>query len=124
MSRRFLNALRACPLPRGTQRRNAEITDRRAAIAAIFRVHPSTGEEQVLFIRRAVNSNDPWSGNVALPGGRQDASDNGDDEATAMREAREEVGLDLSADGWDRLGRLVVRAGENTPRIEPATTLD
>uniref|UniRef100_A0A7S2H138 Nudix hydrolase domain-containing protein n=1 Tax=Haptolina brevifila TaxID=156173 RepID=A0A7S2H138_9EUKA len=87
---------------------------RRASIAAIFRVHPTSGEEQVLFIRRADNPRDPWSGNVALPGGRQDAVDGGDDEATATRETLEEVGLDLT--GWERLGRLtddriVKRAG-------------
>ena len=77
---------------------------RRASIAAIFRSSVD-GEEQVLFIRRAINPRDPWSGHVALPGGRQDGVDNGDDEATAIREVREEVGLDL--DGWVRLGRLV-----------------
>ena len=78
---------------------------RRATIAAIFRVDPK-GEVHLLFIKRAINPRDPWSGNIALPGGKQDAADGDDDEATAVREAREEVRLDLSADGWRRLGRL------------------
>ena len=75
---------------------------RRAAIAACFRIN-ARGTASILFIRRAINPRDPWSGNVALPGGKQEADD-ADDEATAMRETQEEVGLDLS--GWRRLGRL------------------
>ena len=58
----------------------------------------------LLFIRRAINPNDPWSGNVAFPGGKQDPDDGDDDERTAMRETQEEVGLDLHS--WRRLGRL------------------
>ena len=68
--------------------------DRRASVAALFR--EDAGEEQILFIRRAVNPKDTWSGHVALPGGRQDAADRGCDEATAVREVREEVGIDLA----------------------------
>ena len=75
---------------------------RRASIAAIFR-ESDDGDEQILFIRRALNPRDAWSGHVALPGGRQEPGD-GSDEWTAMRETLEEVGLDLS--GWTRLGRL------------------
>ena len=77
---------------------------RRAAIAACYRIDPSTGAAMLLFIRRAVNPRDPWSGNVALPGGKQETSDGNDDEGTAMRETAEEVGLDLHS--WRRLGRL------------------
>ena len=77
---------------------------RRAAIAACFRIDPSTGAAMLLFIRRAINPRDPWSGNVAFPGGKQESDDGDDDEGTAMRETMEEVGLDL--DGWRRLGRL------------------
>ena len=97
-SARFLDALKSAP------RGKRKYAPKRSAIAAIFRI--KDGQEQVLFIRRSVNPKDPWSGNVALPGGRQDEAD-GDDESTAIREAKEEVGLDLRADGWERLGRLV-----------------
>jgi 8-oxo-dGTP pyrophosphatase MutT (NUDIX family) len=77
---------------------------RRAAIAACFRIDPSTGAAMLLFIRRAINPRDPWSGNVAFPGGKQEPDDGDDDEGTAMRETTEEVGLDLHS--WRRLGRL------------------
>lgn len=58
---------------------------------------------EVLLIRRAERPGDPWSGQIALPGGRRDAAD-ADLAATAVRETREETGLDLSA--AERLGVL------------------
>lgn len=78
----------------------------RAAIAAIFR-QTADGADEVLFIRRQERDGDPWSGHVAMPGGKQEGAD-ADDEYTAMREAHEEVGLDLSdATIYQRFGRLV-----------------
>lgn len=44
-------------------------------------------------IRRAERADDPWSGHIALPGGRWDPEDD-DLRTTALREAQEEVGLD------------------------------
>jgi len=66
-----------------------------ASVAAIFRNDPR-GEE-VLLIKRADRAGDPWSGDVAFPGGRVEAEDSSFRE-TAVREAREEVGVDLTAD--------------------------
>lgn len=51
-------------------------------------------ETEVLLIRRAEREGDPWSGQMAFPGGHKDPSDP-DMLATAMRETLEEVGLDL-----------------------------
>lgn len=64
-----------------------------AGVAVIFRETPE--DEEVLLIRRAEREGDPWSGQVALPGGMVSAADRsfGD---TAKREAKEEVGVDLS----------------------------
>lgn len=74
----------------------------RAAVAAILR-RGSEGVE-MLFIHRAEDPRDPWSGHMAFPGGRVDP---GDDSrlAAAIRETREEVGLDLEAVG-ESIGRL------------------
>ncbi|KAF2271711.1 uncharacterized protein EI97DRAFT_437582 [Westerdykella ornata] len=53
------------------------------------------GDPEMLFIKRATREGDKWNGHVALPGGKRDPED-ADDEVTAVREAMEEVGIDLS----------------------------
>jgi 8-oxo-dGTP pyrophosphatase MutT (NUDIX family) len=53
-----------------------------------------------------MTTNDPWSGNVALPGGKQDEQDRGDDYETAVRETREEVGIDLDDSEFMYLGQV------------------
>ncbi len=76
----------------------------RAAVAAILRPGRAHEGAEILLIRRADNPGDPWSGHMALPGGRHDDADR-DLEQTAIRETREEVGIDLARDGR-RLARL------------------
>ncbi|NCO50914.1 MAG: NUDIX domain-containing protein, partial [Deltaproteobacteria bacterium] len=51
--------------------------------------------EELLFIRRAERENDPWSGDIAFPGGGIEAQDI-DCRAAAERETREEIGLSLT----------------------------
>jgi 8-oxo-dGTP pyrophosphatase MutT (NUDIX family) len=72
-----------------------------AAVAMILR-DLGAGPE-VLFIERALRKGDPWSGHMALPGGRVDPEDQ-DARATAERETEEEVGLSLAPAAY--LGRL------------------
>lgn len=68
-------------------------THPRAAVAAIF-AHRSDSEAELLFIQRAVKEGDPWSGQMAFPGGRHEPSDENSHQ-TAARETMEEIGLDL-----------------------------
>ena len=83
-------------------RPDAAAPPRRAAVAVILREAPRGPE--VLFIRRAEHPQDPWSGHMAFPGGREEPSDT-DLLETAVRETREEVSLDLAASAR-LLGRL------------------
>ena len=76
--------------------------DKWAAVAMLLR-EGARGPE-VLFIRRAEHPRDPWSGHMAFPGGRQHAEDASLLD-TAMRETREEVGLDLRAEA-EHIGQL------------------
>ena len=66
-----------------------------AAVAAVVRAGGEGAE--LLFIRRAERSGDPWSGDIAFPGGRVDDGD-ATALAAAVREAREELALDLERD--------------------------
>jgi 8-oxo-dGTP pyrophosphatase MutT (NUDIX family) len=70
---------------------------RRAAVALIFRAR-ADGAPELLFIKRADYPADPWSGQVAFPGGREEKGD-ANLADTAMRETREETGIDLRRDG-------------------------
>ncbi|HZI30233.1 MAG TPA: CoA pyrophosphatase [Gemmatimonadaceae bacterium] len=91
----------------------------RAAVAVVLRTRPqATGYRpqevppshesrvtshdapslELLLIQRSVREGDPWSGQIALPGGRRDPED-ATLQDTAIRETFEETGLDLATDG-------------------------
>ena len=72
----------------------------------------------MLLIKRAESERDPWSGHVALPGGRKDPEDE-NLSSTAIRETAEETGVELSSSGW-RLGRLA-RVTPSHPNLPPIT---
>ena len=56
------------------------------------------GDPEVLFIKRASRKGDRWTSHIALPGGKRDPED-ADDKAAAVREAVEEVGVDVDEHG-------------------------
>jgi 8-oxo-dGTP pyrophosphatase MutT (NUDIX family) len=61
---------------------------KRAAVAVVLHAG------RVLLMKRVERAGDPWSGHISLPGGGFAPGD-GDLRTTAIRETREELGLDL-----------------------------
>ena len=85
--------------------RPSVIDEPKVARAAVALVLGDVGAGvELLLIQRATRDDDPWSGHMALPGGRR-APDDADAVATATRETFEEVGVDLAADA-EVVGRL------------------
>jgi 8-oxo-dGTP pyrophosphatase MutT (NUDIX family) len=73
----------------------------RAAVSLVVR--PAEGDLEILLIQRPASERDPWSGHMALPGGRREGDE--EDLDTAIRETLEEVGVDLAGRGM-LIGRL------------------
>jgi 8-oxo-dGTP pyrophosphatase MutT (NUDIX family) len=86
--RRALESRPARQLPRRPE-------SREAAVALVLR--PGVDLE-LLLIKRAEHEADPWSGQMALPGGRRSAQDR-DLSETALRETEEETGVVVTRGG-------------------------
>jgi 8-oxo-dGTP diphosphatase len=69
----------------------------------------------VLFVKRIENPSDPWSGQMALPGGKREPKDK-DLKDTVMRETMEETGINL--DECRFLGVLTAISSEPKPEIK------
>jgi len=91
-------------------------TPRRAAVAAVLRRAPGDAGPSLLFVKRAEYPGDPWSGHVALPGGRAEPGD-ATPWDTAARETWEETGLDLRRDA--RLLGTLDDLYPRTPTLPP-----
>ncbi|MQA92586.1 MAG: NUDIX domain-containing protein [Gemmatimonas sp.] len=88
----------------------------RAAVSLVVR--PGSDDLEILLIQRTASDHDPWSGHMALPGGRHQGDE--EDLDTAIRETLEEVGVDLASEGM-LIGRLDdVSPAHNGPRIAVA----
>ncbi len=76
---------------------------RQAEVALILDTGFSLEDPQIVFIQRALCVDDPWSGQMAFPGGRREHGDRSPADA-AKRETLEEIGLDLA--NGQLVGRL------------------
>ncbi|MDY0300096.1 MAG: CoA pyrophosphatase [Trichlorobacter sp.] len=85
--------------------------NRKPAAVALILQQNGAGVE-LFFVQRAEYPDDPWSGDIAFPGGGFESVDCSL-RATAERETKEEVGLDLSAAAF--LGRLSDIMGRSLP---------
>ena len=82
--------------------------NKHAAVALLLR--QTQRDVEMLFIERASREDDPWSGQMALPGGMVEHFDSGARQA-AERETAEEVGIGLSSAEY--LGRLDDQQGRH-----------
>lgn len=80
----------------------SKVAARTAAVAMVLNDQAGLGLS-ALFIKRAEHPDDPWSGQMAFPGGRFEPHDKSLD-AAARRETLEEVGVELAEDML--IGRL------------------
>ena len=72
--------------------KECNIEDAAAGVAAIFRVN--NGRLELLLVKRTVVQGDPWSGDMAFPGGKRTAQDKSIFD-TIKREVYEETNIDL-----------------------------
>lgn len=89
----------------------------RSAVAAVLRF--AGDGPQVLLMKRAERAGDRWSGHISFPGGRESSHD-ADLVATAVRETREEVGVDLGKSAR-LLGQLDTIQAIARGRVRPLT---
>lgn len=82
-----------------------------AAVAIIL----TASENEILLVKRTERLGDPWSGQMAFPGGKYQKGDKTLTK-TVVREAGEEVGVNLEA-------RLMGRLPEIVPRNQPGITV-
>jgi 8-oxo-dGTP diphosphatase len=68
--------------------------EQRASAAVALLLRKNDQDLQVLVVKRAEIDSDPWSGQIALPGGKRDPKDQSLTE-TIVRETREETNIDL-----------------------------
>jgi 8-oxo-dGTP pyrophosphatase MutT (NUDIX family) len=81
-----------------------------AAVAIVLTPDP----DSVLLIRRAERTGDPWSGHMALPGGRREPGENL--LTTSIRECQEEVGFSLCQ---EQLAGALPDVVPRTPSLPP-----
>jgi len=70
----------------------SEEQDADAAVALLLKT--VNQDFKVLFVKRVENPTDPWSGQMALPGGKRDSKDK-DLKQTVVRETSEETNINL-----------------------------
>jgi 8-oxo-dGTP pyrophosphatase MutT (NUDIX family) len=105
----------------GFAKQEAEFEPRAGRAAVAIMVREGSDATEMLMIRRATREGDPWSGHMGFPGGRRDLED-ASNFSCALRETREEIGVDLSQWGTP-LGELSdVNTGWRKDRPEMLVT--
>ena len=91
--------------------RKEYVSEPRARAAVAMIVRELADDLEILFIERAKDARDPWSGHLAFPGGKVEQGEQA--RQAAERETREEIGLALESERY--LGRMSDIVGANLP---------
>ena len=94
---------------KGLLKETSDQQDANAAVGILLK--PIMEDFEVLFVKRVERKTDPWSGQIAFPGGKYDPEDNNLKD-TVIREIFEETGINLQEDSF--LG--VLEAVESKPK--------
>ena len=86
----------ACPP--GRPRDAPEVLGKAKRAGVVALICPNEAAEPCLVLMRRTRDSSPHSGQLAFPGGAEEGGDEGDLMRTAMREMREEVGVNLRPD--------------------------
>jgi len=89
-----------------------------AAVAVLLR--ESDGVLEVLLVQRAIVTRDPWSGDMAFPGGKRSTIDSSLS-VTVCRETKEETGIDLNE--AEILGKMQVQFTTPNNKISVLPTI-
>jgi 8-oxo-dGTP pyrophosphatase MutT (NUDIX family) len=95
-------------------KQTSENLDANAAVVVLLRV--TNQDFHVLFVKRAVKSGDPWSGQTAFPGGKRDPEDRNMKE-TVVRETLEETSINL-LEGCRFLGTMEPVRSTQKPELQ------
>jgi 8-oxo-dGTP pyrophosphatase MutT (NUDIX family) len=95
-------------------KQTTEDLDAQAAVVVLLK---TKGQDfQVLFVKRAEKSTDPWSGQTALPGGKRNPEDRNMNE-TVVRETVEETGINI-LEGYRFLGAMEPLRATQKPEMK------
>jgi len=100
------------PLLKPQTQLKPEIGGEYAAVTVVFNI--TARRPTILFVKRVTSDSDPWSGQIAFPGGRYRESD-GDLMRTAIRELWEEAGIEK--DAVEVLGTMETVSPGNRPTL-------
>ncbi len=92
----------------------SEGQDASAAVALLLK--PADKNLKILFVKRAENPADPWSGQMALPGGKRDSTDQSLKQ-TVVRETLEETNINL-LDRCRFLGVMETQTSTTRPEMK------
>lgn len=90
-----------------------EVSDCKNYASVSLILSESENSVSILFIERAKREGDPWSGDIAFPGGKGELTDSSK-LTTSIRETKEEIGIDLlEKDCIGKLSNLSLESSHN-----------